>query len=161
MADAVRIQVADAVAAALVAASAASAFSQTISPVRSNASKITKLTDEGTLHVDVVPVVRGKVRLVTSRSTGWEVSVDILVRKRCTTRDAAGTIANTETDPLALLVEELQEWFLRPAGRRFTDSLAAAWNETTIQTDCSPEHLREWGQFTAWFRLTFTVERDQ
>jgi hypothetical protein len=138
------IKVADAVAAALNAAS----FPMPFTAVR-HYQPVFDLAEMADLHVTVVP--RGiEVAQVARAKGSFDCKVDVAVQRRFSRGDAA------ELDPLMELVGEIAESF---RGKRLPGMPDAAWVKTEHVPVYAPEHMQELRQFTSVMTLTFRVVR--
>lgn len=149
------VQVADAITAAINAAEWALPFRAE----RSYADWDDELTELNRLRVDVVPKFDPSLDLDTRATNGWELAVDIGVRKRFDIdqqNQVEGRIKLAEIDKLVELVETLAEMFIPD---RFTalDSIGAVWMNTTIPALYVRDHLRINSQFTGFVRHTFIL----
>jgi hypothetical protein len=148
-------QVADAITAAINAAT----WSLDFRAERSYADFDDRLTDLERIKVDVVPKFDPQIELDTRATTGWELAVDVGVRKLFTQSDidsTSGKIKLTALDQMVQLVEDLAQFLIED---RFTalNSIGAVWMETRIPALYIRDHLREWSQFTGYIRLVFSL----
>lgn len=150
----VQVKLADAIAAQINAADAADF---TISPnptaVRSWAEWDEKLENLNTLYVDVVPAGISS-ELNDRGELVYTLETDIGVRKRFGQTDqasATGRINASALDELALLTEELHEFF---AADRPTTEQQAVWTEVEYRAPYVRKHLRELRQWTSIVRVT-------
>jgi hypothetical protein len=138
------IKVADAVVAALNAASLPMPFTA----VR-HYLPLFDLEEMAELHVTVVP--RGIEVAQAARGKGsFDCKVDVAVQRRFSRGDLA------EIDPLMELVGEIAESF---RGKRLPGMPEAAWTKTEHVPVYAPEHMQELRQFTSVMTLTFKVVR--
>ena len=106
------------------------------------------------LRIDVLAPTDPPMELLDSAQIRYEVSVDIIIRKRFETTDRAiqnGRLLAEAAEPLVAVVEQVAETCVQD---RFAVS-DAAWQETTIQTLYEPAHIREYSQFTGHVTVTF------
>jgi len=144
MADAITVQIAEAVKDDLNAET----FSQAFTSVRKYLP-VYDLKEMKTLHVTVVPKALAKI--VAGRKEITEgYTVDVAVQKKVKVDDAAAV------DPLMLLVEEIADFcmFHHPAGYPSAVCIKAE-NEPAW----SYEHMKEFRQFTSVLTLTFKLIR--
>ena len=134
--------------------------------VRSEADPATPLTSLGEVRVDVVPW-QPTTELESRGEILYTVPVDILVRKRFGAADQAlddsGEIDLYETDRLRNLAQEIREFWMPSQttkhGRELTAVPNAAWDETRIMAAMVRPHFRQYRQFTAWVRVTYTLSK--
>lgn len=137
-------------------------YSVAITPERSYADWELALTDNGTLHVDVVAVTTEQKHELAARGPGktrFTVPVDIAIRKRFDTLDeveSTGRINLEEIDALMLLTEEIYESLIQ---QRLTDSLSSIWQETKIVVAPDRECLKNNRQFLSVVRVTFEAHK--
>jgi len=154
---AVLIEVAEGVTADLLTAVNANTFTGlTFVPEWSFAEWDDELADFDELHVDVVPVNYDQSELDSRESTGYVVSVDVVIRKKFSQkyRTQNGKIDKEEINSLVLLVEKIHEYLCKI---RLTDYDEAIWRETNIRSAYSREHLRTAGMFMGVVRVSFDV----
>jgi len=138
------IQIADAVVAALNAATFAMPFT-----AERHYQPVFDLAEMKDLHVSVVP--RGKEVTQAARAMGtFDYKVDVAVQKKFVKGDAA------ELDPLVALAEEIAESF---RAKRLPGMPDAAWVKTEHAPVYALEHMQELRQFTSVMTLTFRVTR--
>jgi hypothetical protein len=150
--------IADALTAYLNAAGVA--LSQSFTAVRSYPDFDLELKDLTALRVDVVPVGASSGDAATRGTIQFGQAIDIGIRRKLGSsgRDAStGRINNATIDPYVQLVEEIAAYL---AMDRLPAAPDAAWVSTQIRQVYSPQHLREWGQFTSVIRVTYDVEVD-
>lgn len=156
MPNAVSVNVAEAVVAALSAATLS--LAPTIE--RSYADWELELDKETGLRIDVVAeTTKQKAEAAARGVTAYTIPVDIAIRQRFGNDkqdDYSGRIPNLSIDPLVFLVEEIHELFTLERTASFTD---AAWEGNEILVCPLREHLRV-RQFTAVIRLTFKAFKD-
>lgn len=148
-------QVADAVTDAINAAT----WSMPFRAERSYADWDDELQTLDRLRVDVVPRFDPTIELDTRATNGWELAIDIGVRKRfdiAQQNQVEGKIKLADIDALVELVESLGEMFIpdRLAG---LDAIGAVWIATSIPALYVRDHLRMWTQFTGFVRHTFSL----
>lgn len=166
---------ADAIAAGLLADEAIGTFSQRFPPPSVLwADRDIQLETTNLLRVDVAPV-SFDIGMETRGSWVAKCKYDIGVRKRFdfSSQDIrTGKAADDDIRSLVELVSDLLGWFLPVPpdceGRRFTSIPEAIWvsepdgslpyARTPITIDW--EHLRTLHQFTGWFPVTYQVSRD-
>lgn len=138
------IQIADAVVAALNAATFAMPFT-----AERHYQPVFDLAEMKDLHVSVVP--RGTEITQVARAKGtFDHKVDVAVQKKFVKGDAA------ELDPLVALAEEIAESF---RAKRLPGMPDAAWVKTEHAPVYAQEHMQELRQFTSVMTLTFRVTR--
>jgi hypothetical protein len=121
-------------------------FSQAFTAARSYDTTL-DLKDAKALHVTVVP--KAVVEEAASRSAEqMDYILDVAVRLK------PEAVSNSALDPLVGLVEEIAAFFRR---RRLTAYPGAICTKAPVEPVFSPEHLREYGQFTGILSLTFRV----
>lgn len=138
------VQVADAVVAALNAASLSHPLSaqRTFQPYFD-------LKDLKTLQVSVVP--RKLTETKAARTlTAFEYEIDVGIQKRL------AKVEDSEIDPLVLLATEIATLFRT---QRLAEYPAALWVKTETIALPANEHLLELRQFTGVLTLTFRVIR--
>ena len=121
------------------------------------------LKDLDQLHIDVVPVGHPASELATRGSTAYVCRIDIGIRKRFGEADqdtSTGRVGMEAVDKLVLLVERIHEHFAHSDNRRLSDTIDAAWNDTTIRSSWDRPHLREHRQFTGIIRLGYRVHQE-
>ena len=117
---------------------------------------VLKLSDLGALRIDV-QAGDLEADLATRGESEYTCAVGIAVRKRFDVEDedaASGKIDVKEIDRLILLVEEIHAFFVE---RPLSAYPEAVWASVEFQPLYSPQHLREWRQFTGIVALTYTV----
>lgn len=125
---------------------------------RSYAEFDDQLKDLGQLQIDVFPKFDPTLELDTRGTLGWQVAIDVGVRKRFGTEDqdqTTGRIKRDSIDELVNLVEAIAKYLI---AERFTslDAIGMVWQSTSIPALFVREHLRQWSQFTGIVRLTFS-----
>lgn len=125
---------------------------------RSYAEFDDQLTDLDKLQIDVFPKFDPTIELDTRGTTGWQVAIDVGVRKRFDTADqdqTTGRIKRSSIDELVALVESLAKYLI---AERFTelDAIGMVWQSTSVPALFVRDHLRQWSQFTGVVRLTFS-----
>ena len=154
MANAVMVDVAEAVKTMLSAAS----LSQTFTLERSYADWDLELQPTDGLRVDVATVSTKQEANHDTRepSLHYIVQVDVAIRRKFGPEHYSGTgrVPNAQIDPLILLVQEIHALFVQ---HRFSGNDGAIAWEKSPQLMALPviKHLRELKQFTAIIRLTF------
>lgn len=152
---AVLTTIADAITAELAAAVRDGKFEgMQFTPERSYADWDDDLKDLDCLRVDVVPVGHEDASRETRGSLKYDCSIDIGVREKfgAEARDKHGRIQVERVDRLALLIEEIHEFFI---SRRLTGLEAAVWVETKIVSSYDREKLRDLGLFVGFVRVTY------
>jgi hypothetical protein len=136
-------------------------WSQTFTAERSYADWSDKLTDDGTLHVDVVPLQAGpQSELTDRRGVQYLCEFDIGVRYKFAdtdNEDDSDRIKVSRIDEFALLIQELAEFFMTD---RLTDVQTAVWQSTEIKQLYAKPFLREHRQFFGFVRLAFLAHKD-
>lgn len=148
-------QVADAVTAAINAAQ----WPMQFRAERSYADWDDELSELERMRVDVVPKFDPDIALDTRATTGQELAIDVGVRKRFSGEEidsTNGRIRLSAIDEMVKLVEDLGEFLIadRLSG---LDTIGAVWIETTIGALYIRDHLRQYGQFTGYIRLRFSL----
>lgn len=159
MADAVLVQIADAVTAALNGASAGT-FAADFTAVRSYADWDDQLTDAEQLRVDVVPFYAPTLELDGRGFVGGEAMVDIGIRKKFSQAEqesTTGRISAAAVDELLLLVEQVARYLVTDRFTALDSTCGAVWQKTEVRAAYIRDHLRLWGQFTGYVRLTFST----
>ena len=146
------IDTAEAVVAALNAASADETLSQTFTAVRTYVAPV-KLEDTDELTVTVMPAST-RVELVSrGGAKQWELMIDVAIRKRS---EENSPIDDADTfDPMVTLVEEIDELFLSKtivAGAYTVHGLSVEEREAF-----NYDHADGLRQFTSVSRYTFMV----
>lgn len=168
---AIIVDIADAVAEELEAASAADYFGPlTISPVRSYAAFDDKLESQTTHRVDVVPL-KAEMRQASRGHLVYEVSVSVLIRKLfgAADRNTDGTLKNSSVDAMVLLLQRCYEWFAPSypgnSGRSLTSQPLAAWlppdgnDGSQFKAFYSRQMLRVNSQFSGWAVLSYMIPK--
>ena len=166
MTAAIPIQVPDAVAAEINAAVAADVF--TIGEFVAERSYVdwdADFADLDDMAVDVVFVTAPNdddIELSAAGELSYQVSVDVVVRKRFKPEDRrtnSARLRNEAVDPLVLLLQEIYEHF---ASRRNADvlptMLTAKWMESDVKSWVNNWKLRA-GMFEGAVRLHFDVSK--
>ncbi len=143
------IQIADAVAAALNAAS----LSQPFTAVRHYLPEF-DLKEMDTLHVSVVPAELDEETADRTRDRA-EYKIHVAIQKRVAKQDPPG-LDTAAIDALMQLVEEIDD-LLRH--KRLAGYEQAHWAKTENKPIYDPKHLKEHGQFTSLLVFTFRVTR--
>jgi hypothetical protein len=128
---------------------------------RSYADWDLKLEDANELHVDVVPVNLPSAVLNSRGNAGYDVTVDVGLRKRFTQQESeehTGRIDLAEVDRLVYLLEQMHELLCGYDKRVLASNVA--WQASTITDAFVPEHLRQNRQYTGLMRLTYRVKRE-
>ena len=150
MADAsIVIEIADAVTAALNAAT----LSQPFTAVRHYLPEF-DLKEMETLHVSVVPAELDEEIADRTRDRA-EYKIHIAVQKRVAKQDPPG-LDTAAIDALMQLVEEIDDLFRH---KRLAGYEQAHWAKTENKPIYDPKHLKEHGQFTSLLVFTFRVIR--
>jgi hypothetical protein len=143
------IQIADAVTAALNAAT----LSQPFTAVRHYLPEF-DLKEMETLHVSVVPAELDEETADRTRDRA-EYKIHVAVQKRVAKQDPPG-IDTAAIDALMQLVEEIDDLFRH---KRLAGYEQAHWAKTENKPIYDPKHLKEHGQFTSLLVFTFRVTR--
>jgi hypothetical protein len=143
------IQIADAVTAALNAAT----LSQSFTAVRHYLPEF-DLKEMETLHVSVVPAELDEEMADRTRDRA-EYKIHVAVQKRVAKQDPPG-IDTAAIDALMQLVEEIDDLFRH---KRLAGYEQAHWAKTENKPIYDPKHLKEHGQFTSLLVFTFRVTR--
>ena len=126
---------------------------------RSYADFDDQLHELNSVRVDVVPQFAPTLEMDTRATNGWEMFVDVGVRKRFQVDEidaTSGRLRVDAIDELVGLVERFAEFF---TAERFTalNDIGAVWIENQIPAAYVRDHLREWSQFTAFVRIKFSL----
>lgn len=166
MPEAVVIEVADAVVAALVEAK--SDLEITIDAVRSYGDVNDDLIDLDKLKIDVIPLLV-EADLGTTSLFEYPHVLDVLVRKKFGASDQGvsdGKIDRAEIDKLVLLIQRIWELFApsqpNHSGRLETETgYSAAWDAGTTRLVYlfNRAHLKR-RQFTGYIRLGYRVSKE-
>ena len=159
MADAVLVQVADAVADALNGATAGT-FAADFTAVRSYADWDDQLTEAEKIRVDVVPHYAPTLELDGRGWIGGEALIDVGVRKKFAQQEqeaTTGRLANAAVDEMLLLVEQVAKYLMADRFTALDATCGAVWTKTEVRAAYIRDHLRLWGQFTGYVRLTFST----
>jgi hypothetical protein len=143
------IQIADAVTAALNAAT----LSQSFTAVRHYLPEF-DLKEMETLHVSVVPAELDEETADRTRDRA-EYKIHVAVQKRVAKQDPPG-IDTAAIDALMQLVEEIDDLFRH---KRLAGYEQAHWAKTENKPIYDQKHLKEHGQFTSLLVFTFRVTR--
>ena len=143
------IQIADAVTAALNAAT----LSQPFTAVRHYLHEF-DLKEMGTLHISVVPAELDEEIADRTRDRA-EYKIHVAVQKRVAKQDPPG-LDTAAIDALMQLVEEIDDLFRH---KRLAGYEQAHWAKTENKPIYDPKHLKEHGQFTSLLVFTFRVTR--
>ena len=143
------IQIADAVPAALNAAT----LSQSFTAVRHYLPEF-DLKEMETLHVSVVPAELDEETADRTRDRA-EYKIHVAVQKRVAKQDPPG-LDTAAIDALMQLVEEIDDLFRH---KRLAGYEQAHWAKTENKPIYDPKHLKEHGQFTSLLVFTFRVTR--
>lgn len=138
MADAIVVQVADAIVAQLLASSL---IDEGCEPRRSWADWSEDVVENDRLHVDVVPA-DWQCELETRGHVQWTDAVDIGIRRKFDAQEldiTTGRVIRAEVDRLAKLVEDVAEFFMSD---RLTSVPEASWMQTRVKLPYSREMLR-------------------
>lgn len=127
---------------------------------RSYADWDLSLSDSGVVHVDVVPVGHPTSELDTRSSVGYQLTVDVGIRKRFTAEeqdDETGRIELDAVDEMVELVELFVEFFYASPNRSLADADQAsiAADGVAVRSTWIRPHLKDKRQFTALMRLTY------
>lgn len=156
MPSAVLVQVAEAVAAELREHD----FGVTFDAIERNwADFEVELEELNTLRCDVVGVLP-EVDFDTRESLNYVCPVDIVIRKRFGQADQTdcGRIEIAEIDRLVLLVEQINELFCDPDGKRLATFDSATWKATDIRACASRDHLKK-RMFLGVIRVTYDTHK--
>ncbi|NLY02727.1 MAG: hypothetical protein GXY83_42280 [Rhodopirellula sp.] len=143
------IQIADAVVAALNAAT----LSQPFSAVRYYLPEF-DLKEMKDLHVSVVPAELDEEIADRGRDRA-EYKIHVAVQKRVAKQDSSG-LDNAAIDALMQLVQEIDDLFRHKPLAGFEQAL---WAKTENKPNYDPKHLQENQQFTSLLAFTFRVIR--
>ena len=143
------IQIADAVTAALNAAT----LSQSFTAVRHYLPEF-DLKEMEALHVSVVPAELDEEMADRTRDRA-EYKIHVAVQKRVAKQDPPGLDTHA-IDALMQLVEEIDDLFRH---KRLAGYEQAHWAKTENKPIYDPKHLKEHGQFTSLLVFTFRVTR--
>jgi len=143
------IQLADAVTAALNAAT----LSQSFSAARYYLPEF-DLKEMKDLHVSVVPAELDEEIADRGRDRA-EYKIPVAVPKRVAKQEPPG-LDNAAIDALMQLVEEIDDLFRHKPLAGYPE---AHWTKTENKPIYDPKHLQEHGQFTSLLALTFRVMR--
>lgn len=117
-----------------------------------------ELAEAKQLHVDVVPVGYVETALASRGSVGYQVTVDIGVRKKfgqLSQESRTGRIDVAEIDELILLVQQIHQYMCHQDRRVLAENVH--WKETVITDAYVTKHLRELRQFTGLIRVNYNV----
>ena len=171
MANAIPIQIAQAVTDAINAAATAGTFTiGAFTAKRSYADWDETYSDLDGMQVDVVYTSHQQtsrhshIELETESTLVYRPPIDIAIRKRFEPehRDpATNRLLNAPVDELVTLLEEIHELFV---SRRIADvfpetDLDAAWDETQVMSWVNQKMLRT-GLFEGVIRVTFETNKD-
>ena len=143
------IQIADAVTAALNAAT----LSQSFTAVRHYLPEF-DLKEMETLHVSVVPAELDEEIADRTRDRA-EYKIHVAIQKRVAKQDPPG-LDTAAIDALMQLVEEIDDLIRH---KRLAGYEEASWAKTENKPIYDPKHLKEHGQFTSLLVFTFRVTR--
>lgn len=159
---AVIVDLADAIAAELSAASIAT-FGVSFTAESSYADWHDELEDMDTLHVDVVVVRHEDSELADRGSTKYGLAVDVGFRKRfgaASQSSSTGRINKAEVDALVLMVEKTHEWFLDGGtGRQLATMPSAVWESTDVKLTYSRKLLRDKRMYVGVVRVKYEVNK--
>lgn len=119
------------------------------------------LEDLDELRLDVVPMNHVTSELIARGAVGYDVNVNIALRKRFTpseTEPGNGRVDVAEVDRLVLLLEQIHEHLCGYQERELDDDVS--WTDTKITDSYVVEHLRVNRQYTGLILCTFHVTRD-
>ena len=159
MADAVLVQVADAVTGALNSATAGT-FAADFIAERSYADWDDQLTEAEQLRVDVVPHYAPTLELDGRGWIGGEALIDVGIRKKFAQAEqesTTGKLASASVDQMLLLVEQVARYLIADRFTALDATCGAVWSKTEVRAAYIRDHLRLWGQFTGYVRLTFST----
>lgn len=148
------IDVADAVVAALNAASIDTTLSQTFTATRVYVAQ-TKLEETSTLKVTVMPVSTHVELKARDGTKQYELAIDIAIQKR-SEEDSTDDDADT-FDPMVTLAEEIDDLFIGQTLTAGVCTVLGMDKDTEIRQAFNYEHAEELRQFTSVSRLTFMV----
>ena len=139
------------------------AFDMPAEATRSYADFKATLETLGQLRIDVVPW-NYTVEVWDRGAFKYVTETDILIRMRLAVTDlvsASGSFANDKLDDLALLREQIHEFFMpcqasSQNGRQLSQVTAATWEETKLLRSFDRRMLSDSQQFTAWIRLAYS-----
>jgi ribosomal protein L31E len=143
------VQIADAVTAALSAAT----LSQPFSAVRYYLPEF-DLKEMKDLHISVVPAELDEEIADRGRDRA-EYKIHVAVQKRVAKPDSSG-LDNAAIDVLMQLVQEIDDLFRHKPLSGFEQAL---WAKTENKPIYDPKHLQEHQQFTSLLAFTFRVNR--
>jgi hypothetical protein len=143
------IEIADAVVAALNAAT----LSQPFTAARHYLPEF-DLKEMETLHVSVVPAELDEETADRTRDRA-EYKIHVAVQKRVAKQDPPG-LDTQAIDALMQLVQEIDDLFRH---KRLAGYAQAHWAKTENKPIYDPKHLKEHGQFTSLLVFTFRVTR--
>ena len=147
--SAITIEIADAVVAALNAAT----LSQPFTAVRHYLPEF-DLKEMGTLHISVVPAELDEEVADRTRDRA-EYKIHVAVQKRVAKQDPPG-LDTAAIDALMQLVEEIDDLFRH---NRLAGYEQAHWAKTENKPIYDPKQLKEHGLFTSLLVFTFRVTR--
>jgi hypothetical protein len=137
---------------------ASAPFTKEFEPLRSFVTDM-QLTDDDTLHVDVVPVSQAPEQ----RDRGdisWTSTIDIGVRFKFGNLDQeedSGKIRNRHMDEWIAFMQEIVE-FLYNTPQLANYPEAELLPTVVVRSTYSSQDLRDWGQFTGIIRAEYRSE---
>jgi len=113
--------------------------------------KLAEVSD--TLHVTIVPGTLAQTPATRTKRQA-DCQIQIGVRKRPPSlADAAGHVKNSLIDPLANLVQEIDDFLATQ--QTLTTLAGVVWIASELTLPFSAEHLASWNQFTSVLTLTY------
>ena len=119
-----------------------------------------EIEEIGKLRCDVVGVVHEACEFDSRGSLNYVCPVDIVIRKRFGQADQTdcGRLDVKEIDRLALLVEQINEFFCEEYNKRLPGFDDATWRSVDIRACASREHLQK-RMFLGVVRVTYDVHK--
>ena len=158
------------IAAAIVTELNAHAFSTKFTAKRQAGEINYELKETSDVVVDVVPFSM-KTKLGSRGTVDYTVVTSICIRKKIPSNEQGvdGWIPNAQVDPLFVLLQEINDYFIPSqdngrSGRRLADAPEAAWVENTKENEDGimgpySKFLMEEKQFVGIVRVTYEVSR--
>lgn len=118
------------------------------------------LEDAEQLHIDVVPMNHAASELNSRGNAGYNVTVNIGVRKRfdpAESEQLTGRVSLAEVDRMVQLLEQIHEHLCGYEKRVLASNVA--WQKSEITDSYVAEHLRQHRQYTGLILCTYRVKR--